>query len=93
MRNELRTSATEVLAAGWLDWLARLAGSPGWLDWQVRVALHTVAHIADFRLHFAFARWRTWDGDEGSGAIDACAIGLLSATLRDSVHKSDSSII
>ena len=31
--------------------------------------------------------------DRLSGAIDACAIGLLSATLRDSVHKLDSSII
>ena len=72
MRNELRTSATEVLAAGWLDWLARLAGSPGWLDWQVRVALHTVARIADFRLHFAFARWRTWDGDEGARPAEWC---------------------
>ena len=30
--------------------------------------------------------------DRLSGAIDACAIGLLSATLRDSVHKLDSSI-
>ena len=31
--------------------------------------------------------------DRLSGAIDACAIGLLSATLRDSVHKLDSSCI
>ena len=31
--------------------------------------------------------------DRLSGAIDACSIGWLAATLRDSVHKSDSSII
>ena len=59
------------------------------LRFVVRVASHTVAHIAVFSFRVAF------DGAHGmgtkvhdklSGAIDASAIGLNSATLHTVTH-------
>ena len=56
---------------------------------MVRVASRTVAHIAVFSLRLAFNGAHGMAvkvHDRQSGANDACAIGLLAATLHTVAH-------